>query len=69
MHTDIHASSGIRTHDPSVRACKDGSSPSPRGHCDRPLSDYTAEQTVIQQVTIRPRAQLTTEIVLYLHNR
>jgi hypothetical protein len=24
MHTDIHASSGIRTHDPSVRAGEDG---------------------------------------------
>jgi hypothetical protein len=26
-HTDIHASSGIRTHDPSVRAGEDGSLP------------------------------------------
>jgi hypothetical protein len=34
-HTDIHASSEIRTHDPSVRAGEDGSCLSPRGHCDR----------------------------------
>jgi hypothetical protein len=35
MHTDIHTSSGIRTHDPSVRAGEDGSCLKPRGHCDR----------------------------------
>jgi hypothetical protein len=34
-HTDIHASSGIRTHDPSIRAVEDGSCLRPRGHCDR----------------------------------
>jgi hypothetical protein len=34
MHTDIHASSGIRTHDPSVRAGEDGSCLRPRGHYD-----------------------------------
>jgi hypothetical protein len=34
MHTDIHASSGNRTHDPSVRAGEDGSCLRPRGHCD-----------------------------------
>jgi hypothetical protein len=33
--TDIHASSGIRTHDPSVRAGEDGSCSRPCGHCDR----------------------------------
>jgi hypothetical protein len=30
-HTDIHASCGLRTHDPSVRAGEEGSC-----HCDRP---------------------------------
>jgi hypothetical protein len=35
-HTDIHALSGIRTHDPRVRASKDSSCLRPRGHCDRP---------------------------------
>jgi hypothetical protein len=37
-NTYIHALSGIRTHDPSVRASKDSSCliVIPRGHCDRP---------------------------------
>jgi hypothetical protein len=34
-HTDTHALSGIRTHDPSVRAAEDGSCHRPRGHCVR----------------------------------
>jgi hypothetical protein len=35
MHTDIQALSGIRTHDPSVRASEDSSCLRRRGHCDR----------------------------------
>jgi hypothetical protein len=35
----IHAFSGIRTHDPSVRASEDSSYLRPHGHCDR-LRDY-----------------------------
>jgi hypothetical protein len=34
MQTKIHAFSGIRTHDPSVRAGEDGSCRRPRGLCD-----------------------------------
>jgi hypothetical protein len=34
---DIHALSGIRTHDPSVRASEGSSSLRPRGHPDRPF--------------------------------
>jgi hypothetical protein len=34
-HTDIHALSGIRTHDPSVRANEDSSCLRPCGPCDR----------------------------------
>jgi hypothetical protein len=34
-HIDIHASSGIRSHDPSVWASEDSSCLRPRGHCDR----------------------------------
>jgi hypothetical protein len=34
-HTDIHALSGIRTHDLSVRASEDSSRLRPRGHRDR----------------------------------
>jgi hypothetical protein len=37
-HTDIHASSGIRTHIPSVLAGEDGSCLRLRGHCDRYFS-------------------------------
>jgi hypothetical protein len=33
-HTDIHAASGIGTHDPRVPAGEDGSCLRPRGHCD-----------------------------------
>jgi hypothetical protein len=34
INADIHASSGIRTHDPSVRADEECSGLRPRGHCD-----------------------------------
>jgi hypothetical protein len=34
-NTDIHALSGIRSHDPSVRAGEDGSCLRQRGYCDR----------------------------------
>jgi hypothetical protein len=36
-HTDIHASSGIQTHDPSVGATEVGSCLRQRGRCDRQL--------------------------------
>jgi hypothetical protein len=39
MHTDIHALSGIRTQDPSVRVSEDGSCLKPTGHCDRHLRE------------------------------
>jgi hypothetical protein len=39
-HTDIHASSGIRAHDPSVREGEDGLWLRPRGHCDRHILIY-----------------------------
>jgi hypothetical protein len=35
QYTDIHAFSGIRSHDPSVRASEDSSSVRPRGYCNR----------------------------------
>jgi hypothetical protein len=37
-HTDIHALSGIRIHDSTVRASEDDSCLRPRGHCDRLLT-------------------------------
>jgi hypothetical protein len=39
-NTDIHTLSGIRTHDPSVRASEDSSCLRPRGRCDRRVSVY-----------------------------
>jgi hypothetical protein len=42
-HTDIHALSGIRTHDPSFRASEDSSCLKPRGHCDRHCLIYWCE--------------------------
>jgi hypothetical protein len=35
MHTNIHASSGIRNHDPSVQAGEDDKYLRPRARCDR----------------------------------
>jgi hypothetical protein len=38
--SDIHALSGIRTHDPNVRASEDSSCLRPRGRCDRQWHCY-----------------------------
>jgi hypothetical protein len=38
-NTNIHASSGILTHDPSVRASEESSCLRPRGYCDRLASE------------------------------
>jgi hypothetical protein len=40
INVDIHSLSGIRTHDPSLRAGEDIWCLRPRGHCDRPWMDY-----------------------------
>jgi hypothetical protein len=37
-HKGVHTLSGIRTHDPSVRAGEDSTCLRPRGHCDRLLA-------------------------------
>jgi hypothetical protein len=42
-YTDIHALSGIRTHDPSVRASEDSSCLRPCAHCDQ-LFQFLATQ-------------------------
>jgi hypothetical protein len=48
MHTDIHALSGIRTHDPSVREGEDGSCRRPRGHFDRvALTAYSSQMSFL----------------------
>jgi hypothetical protein len=42
IHTpNIHALSGIRTHDPSFRSSEDSSCLRPLGYCDRPSLIYT----------------------------
>jgi hypothetical protein len=42
-HRDFHASSGVRTHDPSVQVGEDGSWFRPGAHCDRQVSLDTTE--------------------------
>jgi hypothetical protein len=49
-NADIHASSGTRTHDPSVRAGEDISCLRPRGHCDRLLNIQRINSSRIQQL-------------------
>jgi DNA-binding sugar fermentation-stimulating protein len=46
MQKNIHASSGIRTHDPYVRAGEDSSCFRPRGHCDRRYSQWYTDNNV-----------------------
>jgi hypothetical protein len=50
--TDIHASSGVRTHHPSVRAGEDSSCPRPRGHCDRQCLSLHSDSAVICSVFV-----------------
>jgi hypothetical protein len=47
----IHALSGIRTHDPSVRASEDSSCLRPRGYCDRRTSAVWVSVTTIDRRT------------------
>jgi hypothetical protein len=50
--TDIHALSGIRTHDPSVWASEDSSWLRLRGYCDQQCIIYTVETASLNQLTI-----------------
>jgi hypothetical protein len=58
-NTDIHALSGIRTHDPSVRASEDISCLRPGGHCDRREFYYGIRKLKI--ATWRPRKAFSGE--------
>jgi hypothetical protein len=49
---NIHALSGIRTHDPSVRASEDSSCIRPRGHCDRDLLMYLFRKMAVTLIII-----------------
>jgi cytidine deaminase len=42
MHTDIHVSSGIQTHNLSVQVGEDSSCLRPCGHCDQQLNHQDA---------------------------
>jgi hypothetical protein len=53
MHTDIHALSGIRTHDPSLRAKEDSSCLRPRGHCDRQSKTSPTLKSRISRLLLR----------------
>jgi hypothetical protein len=53
MYTYIHTSSGLRTHDPSVRAREDTSCLRPRGFCARPRFNLCNEIVGITVNTLR----------------
>jgi hypothetical protein len=55
-YSDSHSSSGIRTHNPSVREDEDSSCLRPRGHSDRPYSTHTHTHTHTQ---IRQKCDIT----------
>jgi hypothetical protein len=48
---DIHASSGIRIHDPSIRVDKNASCLRPRGHSDRQISGIPSAYNKRQKFT------------------
>jgi hypothetical protein len=50
--------SGIRTHDPSVRASQDSSCLRPRGHCDRRINDIHVH---VWKHTIAYRSNVTAQ--------
>jgi hypothetical protein len=52
INADIHALSGLQTHDPSVRVSEDISCLRPRGHCDRPYTYHRALIPYANQWTI-----------------
>jgi hypothetical protein len=50
-HTNIHALSGILTHDPSVRASEDSSCLRPPGHCYRYTYQYLNK--ILNEITLQ----------------
>jgi hypothetical protein len=65
LHTDIHASSGIQTHDPSVREGEDGSCLRPRGHCDRRIIDIVSDKLIF----LTSLTDVLTEVPIYLESK
>jgi hypothetical protein len=62
IHTpNIHALSGIRTHDPSVRASENSSCLRPRCYCDQRISEWAAtEWSIVSRPKSRERAECNT---------
>jgi hypothetical protein len=66
-HTDIHTSSVIRTHDPSVRAGEDSSCLRSRGQCERSLRTVLITGLHIYGNNISPSSLSVTEYTHPLH--
>jgi hypothetical protein len=64
--TDIHASSEIRTYDPSARAGEDGSYLRPRGHCDR--LKYCLARENPNKVNVRLCIRIKFQVKKILHD-
>jgi hypothetical protein len=68
MNTDIHFSSGIRTHDPCVRAGEDGSCLTMCDHCDQHsllTERLKKEWSVKNQITFLENIMLTDQTFLF----
>jgi hypothetical protein len=58
-HTDIHALSGIRDYDPSVRASEDSSCLRPRGYCDLSRDPFTLPVSPYNVLSVLPPPALS----------
>jgi hypothetical protein len=76
--THIHASSGVRTHDPSVRAAEDSTCLRPRGHWDQqmfiliyvnelcsPFANNTRSAYIKRIITFLPKTKPCLKILKY----
>jgi hypothetical protein len=59
---NIHALSGMRTHDPSVRASEDSLCLRPRGHCDRLASELAKTVHALDRAA-------TVTVIVYHYNK
>jgi hypothetical protein len=64
--TDSHVLSGIRSHDPSVRAGEDGSCLRPRGHCDRQITYYTTKGPAVTWKYMYTDGDYTFRLLTYI---
>jgi hypothetical protein len=63
--SNVHASSGTRTHDPSFRAGEDSSCLRRRGHCDRPITESRVQLCIKRKQTRWRRNDLTLSFVIF----